>query len=337
MRRLRSIAGFTLVELLVVIGIIALLISVLLPALNKAREQANLINCQSNLRTIGQLVALYATDNGGFLPAAYSQAYWFTYADTLTLLNSTTHTTSPGFGVTTTTPPVAGDPTLSYMLEPAQDSAVFHDLDVPGSGWYAHATAYIGNARVFGITNNGVGSGGDPLWDPWKGLGKVNAQGAQVGYLQRRIGSIQHSASVMMMWDGACQLIGDANYGVHFPMTFAIDGYQPTGGHGLCYPTPASAAFLPSYYSNPISLGATIVGGSNISSLYPGSVTKSYLQNANVDVTATTYNTQFGYAINEMRFRHMENTTANILFCDGHVETRVLGTVVAQDICLNPR
>jgi len=38
-----------------------------------------------------------------------------------------------------------------------------------------------------------------------------------------------------------------------------------------------------------------------------------------------------------MRFRHMNNTTCNILFLDGHCESRVLGTVVAQDICMNPK
>ena len=63
--------GFTLVELLVVIGIIGVLLAILMPTVGRARESARRAACLSNLRQVYQTVQLFADDNGGLVPVGY--------------------------------------------------------------------------------------------------------------------------------------------------------------------------------------------------------------------------------------------------------------------------
>jgi prepilin-type N-terminal cleavage/methylation domain-containing protein/prepilin-type processing-associated H-X9-DG protein len=66
--RLTRLNGFSLVELLVVIGIISVLIAILLPALSRARESAKATQCLSNMRQLGTYLVAYANENKGWLP-----------------------------------------------------------------------------------------------------------------------------------------------------------------------------------------------------------------------------------------------------------------------------
>jgi prepilin-type N-terminal cleavage/methylation domain-containing protein len=91
--------GFTLVELLVVIGIIAVLVAMLLPALANAREQSFRVACASNLRQMGQIAHSFAVQHKGRFPSAFF--HYNTRATYPTTSCSTTAVTSAFPRVTT--------------------------------------------------------------------------------------------------------------------------------------------------------------------------------------------------------------------------------------------
>ena len=103
MNRKRCSAAFTLVELLVVIGIIAVLVSILLPALSKSRRQAMAVQCMSNMRQIAAGMLLYINDHKGAHPPAgspeiaglYGEGGWW-YANELVRLK---YMNTPGANV----------------------------------------------------------------------------------------------------------------------------------------------------------------------------------------------------------------------------------------------
>lgn len=80
MRQLSRQGAFTLIELLVVVAVIALLISILLPALHNARELSKIAVCASNLRQVGLGCHEYAMENAGFVPRGPEPAHPFDFS-----------------------------------------------------------------------------------------------------------------------------------------------------------------------------------------------------------------------------------------------------------------
>ncbi|MEW6280071.1 MAG: prepilin-type N-terminal cleavage/methylation domain-containing protein [Candidatus Eremiobacterota bacterium] len=70
---MRKPGGFTLIELMIVIAIIAILAAILVPNFIKARAQAQLSGCKSNLKNIGTALEMYSTDFGGHYPPSLDE------------------------------------------------------------------------------------------------------------------------------------------------------------------------------------------------------------------------------------------------------------------------
>jgi prepilin-type processing-associated H-X9-DG protein/prepilin-type N-terminal cleavage/methylation domain-containing protein len=136
-RRLaRPGSGFTLVELLVVVGIIAVLIGLLLPALVRARDAGRRSKCLSNLRQIGQGMAAYIAEFRGHTPAQFTNVKDF--------FDPTVMETQCSFP--TLLIPYLGAGTKDLYICPSASETTWN---VDEAATAVSATNYLGNAAVF--------------------------------------------------------------------------------------------------------------------------------------------------------------------------------------------
>jgi prepilin-type N-terminal cleavage/methylation domain-containing protein/prepilin-type processing-associated H-X9-DG protein len=363
-KRFPKKSGFTLVELLVVIGIIALLISILLPALQKAREQANLIYCSSNLRNIGNLVHEYASENNGYV--CYGEGMY----DVTTTGAGGPGSNPGGTGGTVSDYPYLSNgwiwcDTLSILAGAKQEerhdpeapagtipttefnqatdfAAIFHDVDVPDMGREIRSSDYCGNMRAFASQWEMDGEQGlSSAFNPKTHAAVTPIPLIDKSYYLRQIGGIQQPAQVAIVWDNALNLTGSTiGQGPTDSLSYSIDNWARNYvGKGSCliYPN-APQGYNYNGYGRQIGIGA----GNSVdlfASSWGAPVTKSDMAYDNVDWTNPNgfLGDQHSESCCNMRFRHLSNSAANLLFLDGHVETRMLGPgqVVGRDICMN--
>jgi prepilin-type processing-associated H-X9-DG protein len=286
-----------LVELLVVIGIIALLISILLPSLNRARQQAYLVDCQSRMRQMGQAIQMYTVENKGFLPPSGVDAG--NAAGQWTPAVVWDEWTLPAF--LTRTLGGQGDPTPGathghvgvQFLSP-----IFTDKDVSVEAMWGitHPNHYGFNPAMF----PGIGWNITVLDQP----GGSPIPGSPPEFV--RMTKVRHSAEVVAGWD--CYVPPSDNYG---------------GSTYWCAPCIQDINAQDAYWAS----AKFLLGASD--SYYDTSVAIGDAKAPNIKAKLASL--PYG----EVDFRHVGGKLANFLYLDGHVESHRVGELKVRDFCFS--